>query len=118
MPMHTLCRSDELAVGRMKAFSVADQKIVLYRLSDGFFATQAQCTHTFAPLARGKLLEDCKVQCPFHRARFDIRTGGVVDWANFPPGIQLLNVVRGEKALRTYRVSVKAGSVRVNIPDA
>ena len=53
-----------------------------------------------------------------HRARFDIRTGAVLDWANFPPGIQLLNVVRGEKALQTYKVGIKAGQVRVNVPEA
>jgi nitrite reductase/ring-hydroxylating ferredoxin subunit len=116
MALHNVCRSDELGVGQMKAFVIGSQKIVLYHLSDGFFATQANCTHTFAPLVRGKLIEDCKVQCPFHRARFDIRTGEVIDWANFPPGIQLLNVVRGEKALRTFKVSVKAGNVRVNVP--
>ena len=86
----------------MKAFAVGSQKIVLYHLSNGFFATQAHCTHTFAPLARGKIIADCNVQCRFHRARFDIRTGQVVDWANFPPGIQLLNMVWGEKALRTF----------------
>jgi 3-phenylpropionate/trans-cinnamate dioxygenase ferredoxin subunit len=100
----------------MKAFTVGAQKIVLFHLSDGFFATQASCTHLFAPLARGKIVEDCKVQCPFHRARFDIRTGKVIDWANFPPGIQLLNAVRGEKALRTFKVGVKAGDVQVDIP--
>ena len=58
------------------------------------------------------------MQCPLHRARFDIRTGAVLDWANFPPGIQLLNVVRGEKALQTYKVSVKSGQVRVSVPEA
>jgi len=116
MAMHTVCRSDELAVGRMKAFTAGGHKIVLYRLTDGFFAIQANCTHTFAPLVRGRILEDCKVQCPFHRARFDIRTGEVIDCANFPPGIQLLNVLRGEKAPRTFKVNVKGEDVRVNIP--
>jgi 3-phenylpropionate/trans-cinnamate dioxygenase ferredoxin subunit len=67
-------------------------------------------------LARGKILDDCKVQCPLHRARFDIRTGAVLDWANFPPGIQLLNVVRGEKGLRIYEVQIKDGEVLVDIP--
>jgi 3-phenylpropionate/trans-cinnamate dioxygenase ferredoxin subunit len=51
-----------------------------------------------------------------HRARFDIRTGEVIDWANFPPGIQVLNAVRGEKALKTYKVAVKDGDVRVSVP--
>lgn len=118
MTLHTVCHSDEVAIGQMKAFSVGNQKIVLYHLTDGFFATQASCTHVFAPLARGKLLDDCKVQCPFHRARFDIRTGEVIDWANFPPGIQVLNVVRGEKALRTFKVNVLDGNVQVDIPVA
>jgi 3-phenylpropionate/trans-cinnamate dioxygenase ferredoxin subunit len=116
MPLHYVCRSNELAIGQMKAFTVGDQKIVLYHLTDGFFATQASRTHLFAPLARGKILADRNVQCPFHRARFDIRTGKVVDWANFPPGVQLLNVVRGEKALRTFEVDVTGDDINIDVP--
>ena len=46
---------------------------------------------------------------------FDIRTGEVIDWANFPPGIQVFNIVRTEKALKTYKVSVRDGEVRVSV---
>ncbi len=116
MPLHSVCRSDELAIGQMKAFAAGGHKLVLYHLTDGFFATQASCTHVFAPLARGKIIADSTIQCPFHRARFDIRTGQVTDWANFPPGIQLLNAVRREKALQTFAVSVTDGNVQVDIP--
>jgi nitrite reductase/ring-hydroxylating ferredoxin subunit len=115
MTLHDVCKADELPVGNMKGFDVDGTKIVLYHLEDGFFATQLNCSHMYGPLALGKIIDDCKVQCPLHRARFDIRTGEVVDWANFPPGIQLLNVVRGEKALKTYPVSVKDDTVRVKI---
>ena len=115
MAKFTVCSEVELAVEGMKAFTAGDVKIVVYRLEDGFYATQSSCTHMFAPLGRGKLLEGCKIQCPFHRARFDIRSGEVVDWANFPPGVQLLNVVRGEKALATYPVTVEEGNVVVDI---
>ena len=115
MKQHAVCRTDEIPKGRMKAFTVGGEKIVVYNLADGFFATQASCTHVFAPLAKGKIIEGRMVQCPFHRARFDIRTGEVIDWANFPPGIQVLNVVRGEKALKTYKVSVRDGEVRVSV---
>jgi len=115
MKLHTLCRTDELPKGKMKAFTAGSEKIVLYHLDDGFYATQANCTHVFAPLAKGKILDGCNVQCPLHRARFDIKTGEVVDWANFPPGIQVLNFVRGEKSLKTYKVSVKDGDVRVSL---
>jgi len=116
MSLHSVCRSDELGVGEMKAFAVGTQKIVLYHLTNGFFATQANCTHMFAPLVRGKIIADGIVQCPFHRARFDIRTGQVVEWANFPPGIQLFNLFRGQKVLRTFEVSVDGGDVQVDIP--
>jgi 3-phenylpropionate/trans-cinnamate dioxygenase ferredoxin subunit len=115
MTLHTVCRTSDVKRGQMKAFQVGDEKIILYNLADGFFATQAHCSHVFAPLARGKIIEGRMVQCPFHRARFDIRTGEVIEWANFPPGIQLLNVVRGEKALKTYKVSVKDGEVRIHL---
>ena len=115
MTLHTVCRTSDVKRGQMKAFQVGDEKIVVYNLADGFFATQAHCAHVFAPLARGKIIEGRMVQCPFHRARFDIRTGEVVQWANFPPGIQVLNVVRGEKSLKTYKVSVKDGEVRVHL---
>jgi len=115
MKQHTVCRTDEIQKGHMKAFNVNGTRIVVYHLKDGFYATQASCTHVFAPLARGKIVDGCKVQCPFHRARFDIRTGEVIDWANFPIGIQLLNALRGEKALKTYKVSVRDGEVRVSV---
>jgi 3-phenylpropionate/trans-cinnamate dioxygenase ferredoxin subunit len=115
MKQHVVCRVDEIKKGQMKAFTVAGERIVLYHLQDGYYATQASCTHMFAPLAKGKIVDGCRVQCPFHRARFDIRTGEVIDWANFPPGIQVFNIVRSEKALKTYKVSVRDGEVRVSV---
>lgn len=116
MSTQTVCRVNELAAGQMKSFSVDGVKVALYHLDDGFYATQASCTHMFAPLAKGKIIDGCQVQCPFHRARFDIRSGKVVEWANFPPGIQLLNVLRGETQLKTYPVRIDNGEVRITLP--
>lgn len=115
MAIHIVCRAEDLPVGKMKSFTVDGQGVLVYHLEDGFFATQTNCTHVFAPLSRGKIVDGCKIQCPFHRARFDIRTGEVVDWANFPPGVQLLNIVRGEKALKTFPVKVVKGEVRIRL---
>ena len=105
----------ELPVGEKRLIKVGDKSIVLYHLADGFYATQHNCTHVFAPLERGTIVEDAQIQCPLHRARFDIRTGEVVRWASFPPGIQALNFIRGEKALATYPVTVKDGQVYVEL---
>jgi len=115
MALHTICRKSDLKVGDKKAFSVAGQRLVLYRLEDGFHATQASCTHMFAPLVRGRIVDGCEIQCPFHRARFDVRTGEVIEWACFPPGIQALNFVRSQKALKTYKVTLKGDDVKVRI---
>jgi len=115
MATHTVCAVDELPVGTMKAARFDGTGVLVFHLEDGFYATQSTCTHMFAPLVRGKIVDECKIQCPFHRARFDIRTGEVIDWANFPPGVQLLNAVRGEKALKTFPVTVINGNVRVKI---
>lgn len=107
--------ADELKEGQSKAVKAGDTGLVLYRLSDGYFATQSRCTHLFASLGKGKILEDRCVQCPLHRARFDIRTGEVEEWANWPVGVQLLNTVRKEKALATYTVSEEGGELFVDI---
>ena len=115
MKTHVVCSEDELPVGGMKAVRIDGTGVLVFRLEDGYYATQSTCTHMFAPLSRGKVVDGCMVQCPLHRARFDIRTGEVVDWANFPPGVQLLNAVRGEKALRTFPVTVAKGVVRVRL---
>ena len=96
---------------------VEGRSICLYRAAGAVYATDDVCSHGHANLSDG-YLEGYEIECPFHQGRFDIRTGAVLDWANFPPGIQLLNVVRGEKALQTYKVSVKSGQVRVSVPEA
>jgi 3-phenylpropionate/trans-cinnamate dioxygenase ferredoxin subunit len=115
MALQRVCAETDLVVGEKRTFSVGDKTVILYRLEDGFYATQRLCTHTFAPLERGKIVDGDKIQCPLHRAQFNIRTGEVERWANFPPGIQLLNVARGEKALSTFAVTVQDGAVFVDV---
>jgi len=94
----------DIPEGESRLIKAGDEKVLVFHLTDGFFATQARCTHLFRSMEKGKVVEDKCVQCPLHRARFNIRTGEVEQWANFPPGVQLLNAVRQEKALKTYTV--------------
>lgn len=116
MPQISVFRADELPVGQHRQVEAGGQKLIVFHLDDGWYATQSACTHIFAPLAKGKLVEQCQIQCPFHRARFDVRTGAVVQWANWPPGLaDMLNVVRREKALKTYRCTIRDGQVLVDV---
>ena len=115
MARHLICSEADIPPGKMKQFKVGRESVLIYHLEDSFYATQTNCTHTFGPLRMGKLVDGCKIQCPIHRAQFDVRSGEVVRWANFPPGIQLLNVLRSEKALRTYEVTVEGGQLFVDV---
>lgn len=112
---HRIGKSSDIPMGSAKAFQVGEEKLLVFHLSDGFFATQTSCPHLFWPLTKGKIIDDDCVQCPFHRARFEIRTGAVREWASFPPGIHLLNAVRGEKALKTWSVTESDGELLVTI---
>ncbi len=112
---YEVCTEADLAIGQQLPVEAGGVKLLLFRLEDGFHATQSNCTHLFMPLKKGKIIDGCKIQCPFHRAQFDIRSGEVTKWADFPPGIQLINTVRKEKALQTYAVSIADGKVLVEI---
>jgi len=115
MPEQVVCAASKIPLGDKAFFVVGKESIIVYHLEDGFYATQRYCSHTFAPLDGGKVIDGSQIQCPFHRARFDIRTGAIVQWANFPPGIQLLNVVRDEKPLKTYPAHVREGQVFIEV---
>lgn len=115
MAWHELCDEADLPMGQKKAFKIAGQQVILYHLDDGFYASQARCTHLFKSMANGKLLEGGKIECPLHKACFDVRSGQVERWANFPPGVQLLNALRAEKALQTYPVKLDAGKVMIDV---
>jgi len=69
------CEVNELAVGSVTQVALPDGALVaLYRLEDGFFATDDVCSHGAAYLSEGDV-EDGNIVCPFHGGTFDIKTG-------------------------------------------
>ncbi|MDH5299816.1 MAG: Rieske 2Fe-2S domain-containing protein [Gammaproteobacteria bacterium] len=115
MAFRFLCEQNSLAVGEKKAFNVDGEKVLLIHLEDGFYATGAKCPHMSMPLEKGKLIDGQRIQCKFHHAEFDIKTGKACQWACFPPGIQLLNVIRGQKDLPTYALKIDDGRIYVEL---
>jgi len=93
-------RSD-LAESEVLGVEVAGRSIALYATDDGIFATDNICTHAYACLSDG-WLDGEVIECPLHAARFDIRTGKVLD----PPATD---------DLKTYQVRVVDDEIQVRL---
>lgn len=70
--------TDELADGQAKLVEVEGQKIALFCVDGGFYALSDTCTHRRGPLSEGTV-EGAEVTCPWDGAKFDIRTGAVLE---------------------------------------
>ena len=63
--------------GEMLLGHAFGEPVLVARRGDDLFAIAATCTHYGGPLAKG-LMVDCTVHCPWHHARFDLRTGEAI----------------------------------------
>src|SRR5881397_1485489 len=71
------CKIDQVADGEMLLGHAFGEQVLVARRGDELFAIGATCTHYGGPLAEG-LMVDCTVRCPWHHARFDLRTGEAI----------------------------------------
>jgi phenylpropionate dioxygenase-like ring-hydroxylating dioxygenase large terminal subunit len=64
--------ADSLADGKLVARTIMDEPVVLYRKADGNVAAiEDRCSHRFAPLSMGKIVDGDRIQCPYHGLEFD-----------------------------------------------
>jgi nitrite reductase/ring-hydroxylating ferredoxin subunit len=76
--------------------------IALAHQDGEFYALDNSCTHAGGPLAPNRLSPACTLQCPWHSAVFDVKTGEVVSGP-------------AKKAAKTYPVEVHDGRIYVSI---
>jgi naphthalene 1,2-dioxygenase ferredoxin component len=91
----------DLAEGEVLGVEVAGRSIALYDAEGSLYATDNICTHAYACLSDG-WLDGEVIECPLHAARFDIRTGKVLD----PPATE---------DLKTYPVRLVGDGIQVRI---
>jgi naphthalene 1,2-dioxygenase ferredoxin component len=94
-------RRRELAAGEVIGVEVGGRSIAIYDCDGDLFATDNICTHAYACLSDGWLDGDA-IECPLHAARFDIRTGKVLD----PPATE---------DLKTYPIRVFGDEIQVKL---
>ena len=79
----------------------AGQRLALYKLADGYFATSDVCPHQGGSLSEGSVVENF-IECPLHFALFDIRTGAADGGVTTTP-------------VRTFSTRVDNGQVFVEV---
>ena len=93
--------TDNIEVEDIIRFDHNDKTFCVYKLEDGFYATDGICTHEDVHLEDG-LVMDNEVECPMHQGVFDIKTGEAVS----PPACD---------DLKTYPVKVEDNNIYIQI---
>lgn len=60
--------------GTVLRIEIRERLLALFRLEDGIYALEDQCSHENSAIAGGPIWSGT-IGCPRHGARFDIRTG-------------------------------------------
>jgi len=71
-----VCDSTELNEGECKSFFINDNRYLLSKLDNRYYAIEDICTHDGETLSGGRLLGQ-EISCPRHGALFDVTTGKV-----------------------------------------
>lgn len=79
---------------------IDDVSVLVFKLTDGFYAIEDLCTHDHLPLAGG-CVENGEIMCPFHGARFCIKSGEALSAPAY-------------EAVGSYPVRVHEGRVQVS----
>jgi 3-phenylpropionate/trans-cinnamate dioxygenase ferredoxin subunit len=73
------------------------------------FAVSNRCRHLFAPLGKGHVADDGCLECPWHAALFDVRTGAMVRGPQgaFKPVAGAVKATVGARSLKTFPAEIR-----------
>jgi 3-phenylpropionate/trans-cinnamate dioxygenase ferredoxin subunit len=92
----------ELENGERLFLEVDGSAIVIFNILGELFAIGDVCSHDDGPLGDGEL-DDDKIVCPRHGAKFDVKTGKAL---SLPAVVDI----------PVYPVRVRAGNIEVGLP--
>jgi len=77
------------------------------------FAVSNRCRHLFASLGKGRVAEDDCLECPWHGARYDVKTGKMTRGPGgvFKPLGGVVKGTTGKMGLETYDVELREGAI-------
>jgi len=105
MPFIKAISKSELQPGQGKCVVLEGKKIAVFNVDGQFMAIDDTCTHDEASLAEGTLIHEegrCVVECPWHGAYFDLKTGAAV-------------TLPAVKPVKHYAVRVEGDTIEVEV---
>lgn len=111
MSKEKVCSVKEIPPGRAKSFKIRNYDLAIFNIDGTFYAINRKCTHLKGNLSRGKI-EGKTVTCPLHGAKFDLKTGELLE----QPG-SLAGWFKKGSDTKTYEVMVDGDQLFVELPD-
>jgi 3-phenylpropionate/trans-cinnamate dioxygenase ferredoxin subunit len=105
---------DELGESQVTVVAETPHGALAVGLSGGEpFAVSNRCRHLFAPLGKGRVDAAGCLECPWHAATFDVRTGKMLRGPQgaFKPLAGAIKGTTGARPLKTYPVEVRDGAI-------
>jgi nitrite reductase/ring-hydroxylating ferredoxin subunit len=93
----------DVAPGSVLKIAAGKFSIALYNLDGTLYATDEICSHAYASLAEGFIIDDT-IECPLHGACFSIKTGEALSAPAIDP-------------ITTYPVRIENDVVLIGLPD-
>ena len=88
MPFIKAFSKSELKPGEGKCVALGGKRIAVFNVDGHFMAVDDRCTHDYASLAEGTVLQKdgrCIIECPWHGAHFDLQNGTVLSFPAVTP---------------------------------
>lgn len=90
---------DELPQGEVHVVDLEGIEVAVFNIAGQYYAIEDVCTHDGSEISTG-CLYDHVIECPRHGARFDVRTGEVLE----PPAYE---------SVQTFKVRIENGMIQV-----
>jgi 3-phenylpropionate/trans-cinnamate dioxygenase ferredoxin component len=101
----------DLKSGSMKKIQAGGQELMLARIGDRFYCTDAYCPHLGGDLTNG-ILTGTTLTCPVHHSQFDISDGHVLRWTDLTGRVLVAAInQRPPRPLITYPVKIEGDAV-------
>jgi 3-phenylpropionate/trans-cinnamate dioxygenase ferredoxin subunit len=107
--------NSEFSDGTKKKVIIEGQEILIAKVGESYYAVGNKCTHLGGDLSAGTL-EGTVIDCPRHHSKFDLSTGEVKIWTNWPGPLRTLSeIVKAPQPLKIHRVKVENSDILIEI---